>query len=90
VLVHRRYCRPGDRVLFARLPASGPPDRVSGARAVGLAGVMTCAWRSIAGEGLLAFCCHRGRAGRYSWCATDARRSPAPSMPVRKYYSARR
>jgi len=26
----------------------------------------------------------------YAWCTTDAPRSPAPSMPVRKYYSARR
>jgi hypothetical protein len=39
---------------------------------------------------LTAFCCHRGRARRHSWCATDAPRSPAPSMPVRKYYYARR
>ena len=43
-----------------------------------------------AGEGLTAFCCHRGRAWPHSWCPTAAPRAPAPSMPVRKYYSARR
>src|ERR1700730_3561900 len=39
---------------------------------------------------LTAFCCHRGRAQPHSWCTADAPRSPAPSMPVRKYYSVRR
>jgi hypothetical protein len=42
------------------------------------------------GEGLTAFCCHRGRARPNAWCTTDAPRPPAPSMPVRKYYSVRR
>jgi len=39
---------------------------------------------------LTAFCCHRGRVWHHPWCMADAPRSPAPSMPVRKYYSARR
>jgi hypothetical protein len=30
------------------------------------------------------------RAWLHSWCPADAPRSPAPAMPVRKYYSARR
>src|ERR1700704_1286215 len=37
-----------------------------------------------------AFCCHRGRAWPHPWCTADAPRSPARSIPVRKYYSARR
>jgi len=41
-------------------------------------------------EGLTAFCCHHGRAWPHSWYTADAPRAPAPSMPVRKYYSARR
>jgi hypothetical protein len=39
---------------------------------------------------LTAFCCHRGRAWPHSWCTAEAARSPAPSIPVRKYYPARR
>jgi len=31
-----------------------------------------------------------GAVDRYLWCLADALRSPVPSMPVRKYYSARR
>ena len=42
------------------------------------------------GETLTAFCCHRARPCPNPWCTVDAPRSPAPSMPVRKYYSARR
>src|SRR5882757_2728942 len=45
---------------------------------------------AISGKGLTAFCCHRGRARLYAWRTTDAPRSPAPSMPVRKYYFVRR
>ena len=41
-------------------------------------------------EAWAAFCWHRGRAWPYPWCTADAPRSPAPFMPVRKYYSARR
>jgi hypothetical protein len=37
-----------------------------------------------------AFCWHRGQAWPHSWCTTDLPHSPAPSMPVRKYYSVRR
>jgi hypothetical protein len=39
---------------------------------------------------LTAFCWHRGGAWPYSGWTTDAPRTPASSMPVRKYYSARR
>jgi hypothetical protein len=43
-----------------------------------------------AGEKLTAFCCHRSEGWPHSWCSIDAPRFPAPSMPVRKYYFARR
>src|SRR5882762_4123385 len=32
------------------------------------------------GEGLTAFCCHRGRARLYAWCTIDVPRFRAPSM----------